>query len=323
MIKNFKFLISILAVITLVSCSKNDTPGVTPKRPYPEQYSKDIDTIDKFIDSHYMTVDANYNVTFNRLPTDGSQQSIRNQTEFPLEFRMVQNDDHGVNYKVYYIKLREGVNERPTAVDSIHVAYDGQSLYSKQEEILPSTTPKTYNYFIENTQSENNQYPVWFKTDDLVQGWSKIIPYFKTGTYDNTPSPNPVTFENYGAGIMFIPSGLGYYQTVQGVIPAYSNLVFSFKLYELRYRDHDGDGILSKDEVPIGSDFLYDPIDYDSDGDGTPNYFDVDDDDDRVLTKNEIKDLAGETIAFDLIPDCSGNTTNPTRVKKHLDTACH
>jgi hypothetical protein len=33
----------------------------------------------------------------------GTELSIRNQTEYPLDSTMVQNDDHGVNYKVYYI----------------------------------------------------------------------------------------------------------------------------------------------------------------------------------------------------------------------------
>ncbi len=158
----------------------------------------------------------------------------------------------------------------PTAVDSIHVSYRGVET-------------------VEDSQFDYAQNPVWFKTDELVAGWSEIMPYFRTGTYDPAEGPNPVTFSDYGAGIMFLPSGMAYYNTSQGTLSAYSNLVFSFKLYELKYRDHDSDGILSKDEVEPGADFLFDPQDYDSDGDGVPNYFDVDDDGDRVLTKNEVK----------------------------------
>ena len=61
----------------------------------------------------------------------------------------------------------------------------------------------------------------------------------------------------------------------------------------------------------------------DSDGDGIPNFYDVDDDGDNYTTKLEIKDANGVLIPFANIPDCSGNTTNSTRIKKHLDKNCH
>lgn len=267
--KFFKIIFCLSVIVSLFSCSKDDNNPTVKLRDYTEQYAKDIDSIDKFIDTHSMIVDADYNVSFTEIPLNGVEISIREQTEYPLEFKTVTNIAHEVDYKVYYIKLREGVNERPTAVDSIHVSYRGVET-------------------IKGTQFDFAQNPVWFNTDELVPGWSEIMPYFKTGTYSDIDDPNPTTFENYGAGIMFLPSGMGYYNTSAGVLPGYSNLVFTFKLYELRYRDHDGDKILSKDEVPVGSDFLYDPQDFDSDEDDVPNYFDVDDDGDRVLTKNEI-----------------------------------
>ena len=47
---------------------------------------------------------------------------------------------------------------------------------------------------------------------------------------------------------MFLPSGLAYYSNATSNIGAYSPLIFTFKLCEVHYRDHDGDGILSKDE---------------------------------------------------------------------------
>ena len=41
-------------------------------------------------------------------------------------------------------------------------------------------------------------------------------------------------------------------------------------------------------------------------------------------TKLEIKDpVNGLSIPFATIPDCSGNTTNANRIKKHLDKNCH
>lgn len=305
------YILLFVTSLFVYSCTKDDGPTIEPLRDYSEQYTKDIDSINKFIDTHYMTVDTDYNVTFTEIPVGGTQESIRIQDDYPLEFRMVQNDVHNVNYKVYYIKLREGVNERPSAVDSVHASYRG---------VLTTT----------GDQFDFAELPVWFKLQEVVPGWGAIFPLFKTGTYDTAPGPNPVTYDGYGAGVMFLPSGLGYFgnSSPSGIIPAYSNLVFTFKLFELQYMDHDRDGIFSKDEVPYGSDIFYNPVDYDSDGDGLANMFDIDDDGDGVLTKREIRQSvdpitgAITNYPFASIPDCSGDTTTPTRIRRHLDNTC-
>ncbi|MFT6717561.1 MAG: hypothetical protein ACJA0Q_002218, partial [Saprospiraceae bacterium] len=62
----------------------------------------------------------------------------------------------------------------------------------------------------------------------------------------------------------------------------------------------------------------------DTDGDGIPNFADVDDDGDSYSTKIEIKNPAtGASYIFADIPSCSGNTTDPARLKKHLDKSCN
>jgi FKBP-type peptidyl-prolyl cis-trans isomerase len=303
----YKFSFLLLVIMCVASCTKSDGTKTVPLRDYNEQYLADLDSIDKYIDTHYITVDANFDIAINDLPDDGSQQSIRNQTQYPLQFRMYYDKIQDVNYKIYYINLREGIGQNPCPVDSIHVSYRGKLATSA------------------NTQFDYSQNPIWFTLDNVVSGWSKIIPMFKTGTYTDASGPNPITYQDFGAGVMFLPSGLAYYanSSPSGSIPAYSPLVFSFKLYELQYRDQDRDGIFSKDEVPYGSPSTYNPLDYDSDEDGFANMNDINDDGDFTLTKNEIKDVDGNKIPFDLVPDCSGNTTNPERIRKYLDPSCH
>jgi FKBP-type peptidyl-prolyl cis-trans isomerase FkpA len=318
--KIYKILFILLAAFA-VSCNKDDNNGTPPLRDYAEQYAKDIDTIDEFIDTHYMTVSPEFDVTFTHLsPTDTEHESIREQQQYPLLFKTVAK--HDIEYKLYYIKFREGENNRPTKTDSIHVSYKGN--------------------LISLSQFDYAQTPIWFPLDNVVSGWQEVMPLFKTGSYDATEGPDPVTFTGYGAGVMFLPSGLAYYQQGRNGIPSYSSLIFSFKLYELRYRDQDQDGIRSKDEVLNAGD---EPFDYDSDGDGTPNMYDVDDDGDHMLTKFETGRplTAGQTeddrtyypfngAAVDDpltpidetqgIPSCSGDFTTPARLRKHLDPTC-
>lgn len=312
--------------VILASCSKNSSPEVVPLRDYAEQYNADLDSIDVYIDTHYMTVDpTTFDVAFAKIPVGGTQMSIRLQTQYPIKDTTVAED--GINYKIYFIKFREGTNKRPTAVDSVHIAYRGIRLTDDQFDVA--------------------QTPVWFKLQEVITGWAHIIPNFHTGTYTPSTGPNPASFNNFGAGIMFLPSGLAYYGSSVGTIPTYAPIIFNFKLYELQYRDHDGDGILSKDERIYGPDPLTDwtrnPNLYDSDGDGFANMYDIDDDGDNFTTKSERKYISnGKTYYYPFngaltddpatidvdetkgVPAC-GNTdyTSSNRIRKYLDPSCH
>lgn len=276
----FKIFLFLAIGLTITSCTKSDSTAITPLRVYSVQYASDIDSIDKYIDTHYIeSVDGDFNIKMTKIPVGGSQLSVRLQQDYPLDSVKVQNDAHDVNYKIYYLKLREGVGQRPTAVDSIYVSYKGNLLTDGQFDYSES--------------------PVWFQLQAVVAGWGEIIPLFKTGTYDTTEGPNPTTFANFGAGVMFLPSGLAYYNQIPSAyIPSYSPLIFSFKLKSQRFRDHDRDGILSKDEVDP-TEVGQKPEDYDSDVDGVANFYDIDDDGDRYMTKNEIHKNSNGSIIFE------------------------
>ena len=288
--KNFSKLLFLLLAVAIASCSKNDKIEQIPLRDYAVQYTADLDSIDKYIDTHYMTVTPELDVTFTKIGTSG-QPSIRSQQQFPLKFKMVKQGE--VDYKLYYISFREGGNRQPTKLDSIYVSYQGD--------------------FLNGVNFNDVQTPVWFDLTTTIKGWKEIIPMFKTGFYDANGDPSaPTNFTDYGAGVLFVPSGLAYFGNPPGGsnIPLYSNLIFNFKLMELKYQDHDGDGILSKDEVLNPGD---DPELYDTDGDGIPNYADKDDDGDGYLTKFEIRENG--VITF---PTCPGGT-----LPKYLDPTCH
>jgi hypothetical protein len=320
----FKILSVFAIFVGIAACTS--TPTVEPETPrdYATQYATDLAAIDSYINTHYLTFDADYNVTFDTLLPSSGHSSIRTDTAFQLKDTTVIED--GIDYKVYFIKFREGTEKRPTQVDSIHIAYKGIKL-------------------LKSAPFDQAVTPIWFRLQEVITGWSHIIPNFKTGTYTPGTGGNPTIFNNYGAGVMFLPSGLAYYNNSAGTIPSYSPLIFSFKLHELRYRDHDTDGVLSKDERKLdpsvsalirwkenpGGNLLKkdntgavvtDVAFFDSDSDGVPNMFDIDDDGDRVMTRVEIKNPSGGLYLYNLIPDCSGSTTNPNRVRKHINPAC-
>jgi hypothetical protein len=332
------YFIVLVTTLFLFSCSKNDLSYTAePLRDYSVQYTADNSMIEDYLKTYYFTVtnhpgfSDDQDIVFTKIPSGGSQNSIwscLNSTTFP---KLLSRDVnfHGIIYKVYYLVLREGTGEKPTNVDAVLASYRGDYL----GQIASTSTASAY---LTVTKFEETKYPQrFFGLTNTILGWSEIFPQFRTGTYTANNVDGTVSYSDFGAGVMFVPSGLAYYASGGGAIPSYSPLVFSFKLYEVQRLDHDGDGIPSYLEDLNGDGYIYDfrnTTNYptapttnldDTDGDGIPNFYDADDDGDNYTTKLEIKDANGVVTPFAAIPDCSGNITSITRVKKYLDKNCH
>lgn len=304
--KFLKYTIAIALAVVVFSCNKSED-SYDPPRPYQEVYNEDIAEIEDFMKTHYIEVDADFNVEFIEIETGGTQTPIWDMPEKTSKIVYIEQIPH----TIYYLKLQEGIGERPSMVDSTYISYKGMNFYD-------NNGVEVQNVFDQKIT------PDWFKLDKVVRGWREILSEFKVGDDGIVGSDGTVTYSNYGAGVMFLPSALGYYDNSLGTIPAYSPLVFQFKQMKLRYRDHDGDKVLSKYE--ISAEMVGDnPVMIDSDQDGTydfldtddddfSNYLDPDDDGDGLLTKAEVKyDSNGDVI----IPfhDCDGDG-----IPDYLDT---
>ncbi|OCB70908.1 FKBP-type peptidylprolyl isomerase [Flavobacterium crassostreae] len=286
----YYFILSI-TTLSLFSCSKNEDPiPVTPPRAYSVQYPTDLNDIEQYLKTYYITVSADFDATISKIPEGGSQISIWDQKIYQLKNRIVRL--HAVDYKVYYLVLREGVGESPTNTDGVLAAYKGEYL---QQVTTAGVTNLTATFF------EEIKFPETFLSlNATITGWSEIFPQFKTGNYTSNPDNGKITYTDFGAGVLFIPSGLGYYATGTEGIPSYAPLVFSFKLHEILRFDSDGDGVLNYLEDINKDKYAYDFRNTflhpttpsvnadDTDGDGIPNYKDIDDDGDGFTTKAEI-----------------------------------
>jgi hypothetical protein len=359
---NFFKIIFLLSIgLAVISCSKNDN-NTQPLRDFTEQYTKDIANIETYMHTHYMEVVNNpgatddQDVTFTLIPTGGTQTSIWDQTTYPIQTRYVtvKQNDVDVTYKIYYLKLRQGsgaTSKSPCNVDRVLTSYRGEYIFSSTEQVngVDVTTIKSFEF----EKSINPQ--SYFNLTGVIRGWSEIFPQFKTGSYVGN-SDGTTSFNDFGAGVMFIPSGLAYFASSTGGIPSYSPLIFSFKLYEIQRTDQDGDGIYSYQEdlatstvnsdgtitvvqgVPDGYVYslptgitnpdntngpgtavLIGPNKYSKENE-IPDFLDLDDDGDFFTTKSEIKNpITGIAYNFADIPTCDGTGNGK---KKYLDPSC-
>jgi hypothetical protein len=77
-----------------------------------------------------------------------------------------------------------------------------------------------------------------------IAGWSETFPQFKTGSY-STRADGTISYNDFGAGIMFIPSDWVIMLPVVLVFRPTHLWSLVFKLFELQRLDQDGDGIPS------------------------------------------------------------------------------
>ncbi|SHF77179.1 hypothetical protein SAMN05444396_101311 [Flavobacterium segetis] len=316
------YFILLITTVTLFSCSKDDPAApITPPREYAVQYATDLNDIEEYLKTYYIEdLSADVDTKILKIPAGGSQTPIYsylNSTAFPklLSKEAVYNS---VTYKVYYLILREGVGMSPSNTDGIFTAYKGEYLARKKVAEVETLTAT----FFEESKTPQNFFYLYNPTAPLITGWAELFPEFKSGDFTSNPD-GTVSYTDFGAGVFFIPSGLGYYNSGSATIPAYAPLVFSIKLYAINRVDSDGDGILNYLEDLNGDGYMrllptgtLNPDD--TDGDGIPNFLDSDDDGDGVSTRKEITAANGTIIPFADIPACDGNTTNPERVKRHL-----
>ena len=261
---NRKLLFLFLSILLIGYACNDDNFGVqVDDFDYEGQALVDNDSILVFLENHY------YNDAI-----DSVQPLVTGATSLLNDSRLIIQDvtDFDVDYKLYVFVKSVGnpVPDKgyPSEVDSVLVKYKGQYFNSTVELID----------FDERTVN-----PLWLTLNSVIRGWSHGFTNFKGG--ENITNNGPITYANGGKGVLFIPSGLAYWQFGTTGIPPSSSLMFYIELYDVvENTDHDLDSVSSILEDPDGDG---DPRNDDTDGDGFPNFLDPDDDNDGVLTKDE------------------------------------
>lgn len=278
--KSIKYILYFLLVlVTVVSCEDDDdvnAPDVEV-RDRGEQQVIDSDSLVNYLTSHY------YNSGFFETGSDHKYTDIvitelQEGEDVPDGHTLLMSavetyttTFEETEYEYYVLRLNQGGGETPNFTDRVFVRYEGTSVNTDEtfdSVASPIVLPLQGNLI---------------STSGAIRGWQLVMPYFNTAT-DFTIDNGFVNYNNFGLGMMFIPSGLGYFSgTNTGV--SFDNLAFKFELIRFEVEDHDGDGIPSYIE-DLDSDL--DVSNDDTDEDNFPNFIDLDDDADGVSTIDEL-----------------------------------
>ena len=289
----------LIIATTVLSCKKDDNidDGFIPARDRAEEAPLSQAIIEEYLETHFYNyeefenppADFDYRIVFDTIAGTNSDKTplIEQVTSKMVKDRV----KDGLEYKLYYLKVIEGEGDRPEFPDVSTISYDG--IYLNREE---PTLPYTKRF-------DASTIPVRFDMTSIVNGLQDVLVEFKGATEVITNPDGSTSFENYGIGAVFMPSGLGYYVNppATSTIPTYAQLIFAFHLYENEEGDQDSDKVPSVVE-DLNNNGLEE--DDDTDGDNIPNYLDVDDDNDGRPTIDEIEIDADGNITY---PDEDGD----------------
>jgi len=278
-IKNYTAFLLVL-VLGLIGCDKNDSDVATvPERDRAEQQLEDKDSLLGYLGTHYYNASTfgtpgNYKMSdlvITELPKDDNGNYLDlpdpdNNTLLIDAVEIKTTTYLDIEYEYYILRLNQGGGSMPNFTDDIGINYSGNLM---DETVFDSTVN-----------------PIVLDLINLLQGWRNVLVEFKTadGSYVINPD-GTVQYNDYGFGAMFLPSGLAYFSSAPTGIPLYSNLIFKFELYQAAPNDHDGDGIFSHLEDLDNNQNAYND---DTDEDNIPNFLDANDDNDTLLTKDEL-----------------------------------
>ncbi len=286
-------------IVVFVSCNKDDGLNVieVPIADRTEQQVIDRDSLIGYLETHYYNSSvfdgSNMNPSINDLIiselVDGETVPVDHILLIDaVEFKntIYEDVDVDVDYEYYILRLnQDGGTDMPHISDDVRVIFSGNLL---DEEIFDNTVNPTDFDLV---------------AIGIISGWRKVLPEFNVAESFVENGDGTISFTNSGVGVMFLPSGLGFFGNIQAGIPIYSNLIFRFELYQTEILDHDFDGVPSYLEDIDGDGEVFND---DTDEDGIPDYFDPDDDGDGTLTVEE--DL--EDIDLNVDSSGDGDPTN-------------
>ncbi len=309
--KRIKFLLPIVSLVfvLLFSCSDDDDGVVVvPPRERDEEAVASTLMVEKYLQTHFYNyeefenpaLDFDYNIVFDTIAGDNASKTPLIEQVLSKNVNDVNEDD--VTYNLYYLKVRQGEGDEIAFTDIASITYEGTSLNEKEindvEDIDGDGDSEEGIYVYPTNIFDSSVIPVRFDLTQIVKGMQAALSEFNGATGFTENLDGTLTFEEYGIGAVFIPSGLGYYNEPPPGIDLYSQLIFTFHTYLIEKGDQDSDGILSVFEDLNGDGI---ELNDDTDGNGVPNFADQDDDGDGRLTKNEV--VANEYIKNSGDPD--------------------
>lgn len=324
-----KFTLPLLALLlVMVAACRNDDdggPDGIPVRDRGDESGVSQDIIETYLQTHFYNyeefanppADFDFRITFDTIAGDNASKTpLIDQVVSKTVQDRIEDD---VTYTLYYLVVDEGEGDAvqfpDVALANFRGIYIDERIIDDEDDIDGDGNTEEDITIYPSELFDQSVNPINFDLTGIVNGLQDAFIEFKGAGSFQTNTDGTVSFEDYGNGAVFIPSGLGYFfePPPQSGIPLYSQLIFTFQIFNRQQGDQDGDSIPSIFEDRNGNGLEEDD---DTDEDGQFDVFDADDDNDGRPTRDEVV----ETM-YTVNPGDSGPTlaSNEIEVNREID----
>lgn len=308
----------IFGSMLFLNCSGDDNgPDAIPLRDRSVEALDSQERIETYLETHFYNYEEfqnpglafDFKIKFDTIAGDNAEKTpLMEQVSFKMVPDRVDDD---VEYKLYYLNVIQGEGEEIRFPDIATIEYEGIYMSDRtitdDDDIDGDGDTEEDITIYPSELFDSSEIPTQFDLTQIVNGLQDGLIEFNTATNIITNPDGSLSFEEFGVGAVFIPSGLGYYaepppsEISSIIIPVYAQLFFTFQVYNKEEGDQDQDGIPSIMEDRNGNGIEEDD---DNDQDGIFDMFDPDDDNDGRPTRDEIEIDGNGNITF---PDVDGD----------------
>ncbi|MBT8235660.1 MAG: hypothetical protein KJO04_05680, partial [Bacteroidia bacterium] len=203
----------------LFSCSNDEGPDfeVVPPRGLAEVEAEDAAELIEYLQTHFYNYEDfdnppagfDFKIVLDTIAGDNADKTplidqVSSDTRTVQSGEFFLDNDETVDHTFYYLDARSGGGENPSVADSVFVRYRGSLLTGESFD-----ASETFGIWFDLAQLQGPQ--------QGARGFAEATPFFKSGTNFIENGDGTVTVEGYGVGLMFMPSGLGFFNVPQGI----------------------------------------------------------------------------------------------------------
>lgn len=218
-----KTILALFAIAVLViSCKKDDEHKVEPPRDRGEEAIAAQNEIEEFLSNYAYNYedfenpseDFDYRVVIDSIEAGSNKIPLIEQ----VEYKMVEDAyEPEVKYKLYYLKIAQGEGPSVSDAEVAYITYETWQLNTMtMVERTNSSQPKPF--VLDNKATDH--------------GLKEALKEFNAADGFNVNEDGTVTYEGYGIGAVFAPSGLAFYNNPPLGVPIgfYNQLIYTFQV---------------------------------------------------------------------------------------------
>lgn len=218
-----KTILALFAIAVLsISCSKDDNLKVEPPRDRGKEAIAAQNEIEEFLSNHAYNYedfenpseDFDYRVVIDSLVAGSGKIPLIEQ----VDFKMVEDPyEPQVEYKLYYLKVAQGEGAAVADAEVAYITYEAWRLSN--------------NELLERTSSSQPQ-PINLENKSSNVGLKEALKEFNAADGFIENEDGTVSYEGFGIGAVFSPSGLAFYNNPPLNVPIgyYNQIIYTFQV---------------------------------------------------------------------------------------------